>query len=202
MIVAVRQSTREIDCEKCVPAHILRVSAQNPGAILPPLTCRNPIPIYAGGKVLASNGPARDRTRAVAPACVLSFVVLSASMCSSTATFGAPTSTGLEAQHPRIIVAFPNEPQRSPGLAGTTGGHYKGSGYLIARSAHRAAQRLAAAYGLRMVASWPIKALAVHCVVYEIPDGRPVSELVAALTSDPSVAFAQPLQQFHTQARR
>ena len=101
-----------------------------------------------------------------------------------------------------MIVAFSNMPQRSPGLAGTTAWRYNGNGYLVTQSAHRAAQRVAATFGLRMVTSWPIKALAIHCVVYEIPDGRPVSDVLAALTSDSQVVFAQPLQQFGTQARR
>jgi hypothetical protein len=138
--------------------------------------------------------------RAVAHKRVLSLVILSASIGSSLAPLAVPASTDLEPQHSRIIVVFSNAPQRPPGLAGTTGGRYKGNGYLIAQSAHRAAQRVADAYGLRMIASWPIKALAVHCAVYEIPDGRSVSDLVAVLTSDSDVVFAQPLQAFHTQA--
>ena len=101
-----------------------------------------------------------------------------------------------------MIAAFSNTPQQSPGLAGTTAWRYNGNGYLVTQSAHRAAQRVAATFGLRMVTSWPIKALAVHCVVYEIPDGRLVSDVLAALTSDSQVVFAQPLQQFGTQARR
>jgi hypothetical protein len=138
--------------------------------------------------------------RAVAQTCVLSLVICSASSHSTGASLEAPISAHLEPQHARIIVAFPNAPQRPPGMAGTTRRRYEGNGYLVAQSAHRAAQRVAAAYGLRMVASWPIKALAVHCVVYEIPDGRPVSDLIAALIRDSHVAFVQPLQQFHTQA--
>ena len=140
--------------------------------------------------------------RAVAQTCVLSFVIFSASSHSTGASLEAHISAHLEPQHARIIVAFPNAPQRLPGLAGTTGRRYEGNGYPVAQSAHRAAQRVAAAYGLRMVASWPIKALGIHCVVYEIPDGRPVSELVAALAKDSRVAFVQPLQQFHTQASK
>jgi hypothetical protein len=50
-----------------------------------------------------------------------------------------------------------------------------------------------------MVASWPIKALAIDCAVYEIPDGRAVSDLLSALAKDSRIAFAQAVQQFHTQ---
>jgi hypothetical protein len=58
---------------------------------------------------------------------------------------------------------------------------------------------VAAAYSLRMVDSWPIKALAIDCVVYEIPDGRTVSDILLALAKDSRIAFAQALQEFHTE---
>jgi len=40
--------------------------------------------------------------------------------------------------------------------------------------------------------------LAIHCVVYEIPDDRPVATVLAALSKDSNVALAEPLSQFHT----
>jgi hypothetical protein len=140
--------------------------------------------------------------RPVAHTCVLSLLIFSASSFSSVASLEAPIPARFERQHARIIVGFFNVPLRPPGLAGATGWRYNGNGYQVAQSAHRTAQLVAAAFGLRMVASWPIKTLAVHCVVYEIPDSRPASELVAALMRDPRVALAQPLQQFHTQGSR
>ena len=99
---------------------------------------------------------------------------------------------------PRIVVAFANEPHMTPGPAGTTGSHYGGDGYRVGQSAQQQARRVAAAYSLRQVASWPIKALSMHCVVYEITNGRPVSEVLAALSKDTRVVLAQPLQEFHT----
>jgi hypothetical protein len=71
---------------------------------------------------------------------------------------------------------------------------------VVAQTAYRAALNVAADYSLRLVASWPNKALGVHCVVYEIPDDRAVSSLLAALATDSRVAFAQPMNDFHTQA--
>jgi subtilisin family serine protease len=97
----------------------------------------------------------------------------------------APPAAPPPAQPPRIVVAFANEPHMTPGPAGTTGSHYGGDSYRVA-------------YSLRQVASWPIKALSMHCVVYEITDGRPVSEVLAALAKDTRVVLAQPLQEFHT----
>jgi subtilisin family serine protease len=110
----------------------------------------------------------------------------------------APPAAPPPAQPPRIVVAFANEPHMTPGPAGTTGSHYGGDGYRVAQSAQQQARRVAAAYSLRQVASWPIKALSMHCVVYEITDRRPVSEVLAALAKDTRVVLAQPLQEFHT----
>ncbi|MDB6089166.1 MAG: hypothetical protein JWN85_1950 [Gammaproteobacteria bacterium] len=136
--------------------------------------------------------------RAVAHACLLTLVIVGAGTGNSSASSPPISSTQIESQHPRVVVTFANEPRQSPGPAGTTGRRYAGEGYLLAQSAHRQAKRVAARYSLREVASWPIKMLAVHCVVYEILDDRPVAIVLAALSKDSSVALAEPLTEFHT----
>jgi subtilisin family serine protease len=103
-----------------------------------------------------------------------------------------------EAQAPRIIVAFANHPHATPAPAGTTGSHYAGAGYSVAQEAQGEAHRVANAYALHALASWPIQVLALHCVVYEIADGRDVAQVLAALSKDAGVVLAQPLQEFHT----
>ena len=108
---------------------------------------------------------------------------------------GEPQDT---AALPRVVVAFANEPHSAPGPAGTTGSHYVGGGYRVSQSAQQQAQRVARTYALRPVLSWPIDALAMHCVVYEITDGRAVSEVLASLARDKQIVLAQPLQEFHT----
>jgi subtilisin family serine protease len=102
------------------------------------------------------------------------------------------------ATHPKIIVAFANQPLAAPGPAGTTGSRYAGTGYSVGQSAQRQARSVATAYSLREVHSWPIQVLSMHCVVYEIASGRPVAEVVEALSKDARVVLAQPLQEFHT----
>jgi subtilisin family serine protease len=96
------------------------------------------------------------------------------------------------------VVTFANPQHSPPRPAGATGSHYGGDGYLVGQGAMREAQRVAAAYSLRPVASWPIQLLSVHCVVFEITNGRPVAEVLAAMSKDSRVALAQPLQEFHT----
>ncbi len=51
---------------------------------------------------------------------------------------------------------------------------------------------------MREVANWPIRALAIHCVVYEIPDDRTLASVLEALSKDSNVALAEPLSEFHT----
>ena len=99
---------------------------------------------------------------------------------------------------PRIVVAFANEPLADPGPAGTTGSRYGGAGYRVGQSAQRQAHKVATAYGLREVTSWPIQVLSMHCVVFEISNGRPMADVLAELTKDSRVVLAQPLQEFHT----
>ena len=103
-----------------------------------------------------------------------------------------------QAPAPRIIVAFANQPQPSPAPAGTTGSHYAGAGYSVAQRAQGEAHRVASTYALHALASWPIQALSLHCVVYEITDGRAVAQVLAMLAKDSDVVLAQPLQEFHT----
>lgn len=117
----------------------------------------------------------------------------------TTTTAAAPAPAAAEQAHrPLIVVTFANAPTHPPGRAGTTALRYGGSGYNVARNAHKQAERVAQTYSLREVANWPISALSVHCVIYEVPDDRPVAAVVSALAKDPQITLAQPLQQFHT----
>jgi subtilisin family serine protease len=100
--------------------------------------------------------------------------------------------------HQFVVVTFANDPYRPASRAGSSGRHYAGGSYGLALGATNNARRIASVYSLRQVASWPIKALGVHCVVYEILDSRSVTEVLATLTRDPRVTLAQPLQEFHT----
>lgn len=100
--------------------------------------------------------------------------------------------------HARVVVTFANEAPQPPGPAGSTGRRYSGGGYLLGQSAYQQAKRVAAKYSLREVANWPIRSLAIHCVIYEIPDDRSVASVVAALSQDSTVSLAEPLSEFHT----
>jgi subtilisin family serine protease len=139
--------------------------------------------------------------RVFARAGALAAMVLSALVLSGLA--GAPATADTAASkfdtgHQFVVVTFANDPYRPPARAGSTGRRYTGGSYGLAQGARSNAQRVAATYSLRQVASWPIKELGVHCVVYEIPDARSITEVLATLTRDPRITLAQPLQEFHT----
>jgi subtilisin family serine protease len=133
--------------------------------------------------------------RAIVHACLVSLGLIAVS-------FATPPAESVAVQgdthHPRVVVTFANEPRQSPSPAGSTGRRYTGDGYLLAQSAHAEAKRVASRYALKEIANWPIRALAVHCVVYEIPDNRSVATVVEALSKDSNVALAEPLSEFHT----
>jgi subtilisin family serine protease len=110
----------------------------------------------------------------------------------------APPPLPAAVQGPRIVVAFANPSHAAPAPAGTTGTRYGGDGYRVAQDAQREARRVGERYALHALSSWPIQALAMHCVVYEIRDGRSAAEVLATLKSDPGIVLAQPLQEFRT----
>jgi subtilisin family serine protease len=59
---------------------------------------------------------------------------------------------------------------------------------------------LAETYSLRIIFSWTMASIGEHCVVFEVPRGRSVPEMVHRLASDPRISMAQPLLTFETQA--
>jgi subtilisin family serine protease len=137
--------------------------------------------------------------RALTRLAVLSLAAVSAAVAAPHASADpAPAVAPAAAELPRIVVAFANQPRSAPGPAGATGRRYSGDGYRVSQDAEREARRVAAAYALREVASWPIRELSMHCVIFEITNGRPQSEVLAALTHDSSVLLAEPLHEFHT----
>ena len=149
----------------------------------------------------------RTLMRSLARACVLNLAVFAATPEVGAAFADPPApaahrfaSPQADRTYPRIVVTFANPIQQPIGPAGTTGRHYSGGGYFVGQSAHQMAKRVASTYSLKEVASWPIKTLSIHCVVYEILDNRPVATVLAELSKDSRISLAQPLQEFHALA--
>lgn len=106
-----------------------------------------------------------------------------------------------EASERLIIAAVANEPTALPANAGGTPRGYDNIVPYAATSAARARMRsLEKDYGLQEVSEWPIKPLHMDCAVLKIPDGADRASLLAAMSADPRVKLAQPLQTFSTRS--
>jgi hypothetical protein len=98
-----------------------------------------------------------------------------------------------------ILVTVENEPTAMQTRAGsTTRGYDTAVRYKVSSRARATVQSLSNTYRLREVRSWPIPALRVHCIVFELPGGTEREAVLAQLRRDPSVRVAQPLHTFAT----
>lgn len=98
-----------------------------------------------------------------------------------------------------IVITVQNEPAAMQTRAGsTTRGYDAVLRYKVSSRARATVQTLSSTYRLREVRSWPITALRVHCVVFELPDGADREAVLAQLEREPEVRVAQPLQTFTT----
>lgn len=61
--------------------------------------------------------------------------------------------------------------------------------------------RMKSRYGLKRVANWPLPAIEIFCVVFEIQDPENRETVVAALGQEPGVETAQIVQTFDVQAQ-
>jgi subtilisin family serine protease len=123
--------------------------------------------------------------------------VLAVSALGASSASGAPRQE-TPAALPRIVVAFANPAYTPPSSPGGTGARYGGNGYRVSQGAQQQVRGVAATYALREVVSWPIRALSLHCVVFEVTDGRPLTQVLAALAKDRRVRLAQPMNEFRT----
>lgn len=91
---------------------------------------------------------------------------------------------------------------RSPPAHARVGDSYGAGGYgdaARARSQARLGARLAAAHGLSVVTVWALPALGLDCAVLALPPQANLAASIAALQAHSEVAWAQPMNQFHTQ---
>jgi subtilisin family serine protease len=100
-----------------------------------------------------------------------------------------------------IIAAVDNDQTAFPAHAGGTPRGYDNIVPYGATSTARSRMRaLEKDYGLREVSEWPIEPLHMDCAVLKIPEGADRDSLLAAMSADPRVKLAQPLQTFTTRS--
>jgi hypothetical protein len=118
----------------------------------------------------------------------------------ATAPIDLPPST--EDADRRILVTF--EPLPALGLrrAGSSSRSYEGApGYRTTVRTQQLARQLGRDYGLKLVAEWPILALGVHCVVFEVADSRLRGDVIDRLAHDRRVESVEPMQLFSVEGR-
>lgn len=132
----------------------------------------------------------------------LLLALLALAGCGSLALDSAPASAelpqALMTQPDRyVLVTLRNEPGPVSTRAGSSWrGYHGGSRYSVSAEARSRAQALARAHRLQEVAAWPIPALRVHCIVFELPRGAVRDDVLANLAREPGVQLAQPLHTF------
>lgn len=100
-----------------------------------------------------------------------------------------------------VVVTVRNDDATLGMRAGSTMRGYNGATrYTAGSSARIAVNALASAHHLREVSSWPIAALGIHCVVFELPPNETAVSMIEQLRHDSRVESAQPLQAFATQS--
>jgi hypothetical protein len=100
-----------------------------------------------------------------------------------------------------IIVAVNNPPALARPRAGSTRHGYGDSGdYVVNPLARQTLAAVAHDYGLQQRTEWPIGALQMDCVVFQIAPTAERGDVLARLLRDPRVALAQPMQTYSTQA--
>ena len=142
----------------------------------------------------------------------LAMVMLSSALllgCISATDLGLLASTTVEDVRPpgsrltdsdsdrQILVTIDNEPQLDLRRAGSTiRGYFSSDAYRASPAARQIAEQLSREYGLARRDAWPIRALQVHCVVYEVPVSISRDSVIARLAHDPRVESVQPMQSF------
>jgi Subtilase family len=106
----------------------------------------------------------------------------------------ATATPGGAADRGKILVMLRMGPQHYRPGSGYSGGYGDGEG----RSARwRVARRVAASQGAAIVDEWPMSLLGVDCYVMAVPAGASVEAVVAQLSHNPAVSWAEPLHLFH-----
>lgn len=109
-----------------------------------------------------------------------------------------PVGPGADPER-QVLVTFPDAAARPFLRAGATPKTYRDASAYGSNAANRAlAAAIARDFALTTIVEWPIDALGVHCIVYEIAQGVLRSDVLAELRADPRVGLAEPMQVFST----
>lgn len=95
----------------------------------------------------------------------------------------------------RIVITFVDTSADRLPLGGPADYRRRGN-YLSSTQSRRLAAGIAEEYQLQPVAEWPIAALELHCVVYEVSPAQSVERVIALLQRDQRVESVQRMHRF------
>ena len=98
----------------------------------------------------------------------------------------------------QILVTYRDERAGRVSLGDSVNLYRRRGKYGNSTWSERVAEALAKDHALKQVAQWPITALDVHCVVYELSPRQSLDQVLQELKQDRRVEAAQPMQQFHS----
>jgi len=129
---------------------------------------------------------------------ILTIVLFAAARIASATDLPAVTSDQAKRQ---ILVTFDDEQAGRPQLEGPPRKAYHNrTQYAVSSRVVHDATDVARDFQLKQLSGWPIKALGVYCVVFELTQGLVTDELLKRLVRDERVESAQPMQLFNTQS--
>ncbi len=126
-----------------------------------------------------------------------------ATACTTAATLQAdpmPAQARVEAGR-YVVVTLRNEPGAQAEHPGSTPRGYDTAGqYGVTAAARLQGRALARDFGLREISAWPIAALHVHCIMFQLPGAATRATMISQLSLDRRVESVQPLNEFTTES--
>lgn len=118
-------------------------------------------------------------------------------MCLLSIPVNAQTARSASEFDNRILVTISDPAAARVNLSGRPGaGYRRRAPYVASFGAEKAADRVAEVFQLQRLDEWLIRPLSVFCLVYAVPEGAVVDELLEKLRQRPEVESAQRLNAF------
>lgn len=99
-----------------------------------------------------------------------------------------------------LLVAFPDQSINRVEVIAASASYRKRGSYQSSTWSRRTSSQIAEDYHLIKVTEWPMTAVSIHCVVYQVPSNQLVPDTILQLAKDTRVAVVQPMNTFKTQA--
>jgi subtilisin family serine protease len=101
----------------------------------------------------------------------------------------------------QILVTLSDPNAARMDLSGRPGPRYLNrSAYRVSTGIRQTARRIASRFDLEPVAEWPIRPLALYCIVFHVPEEHDLATLLEQLADLDEIQSAEPLHVFETQS--